>query len=779
VIDSLSPRTRRRVLGVLLGALAIFAACALALPGAGQATGPMGQALGRSLEESFGPVGAWMLPLLLALWAVNRLRESSLRSALIATAFVAGATIVVASALALLHDPLATSGGRPSPQLPGDSPRALAWGGTLGVALAGAAHGGLGAVGAHLVVWTAALVFLLVGLEIAWPAPVARLASRLAARMAGGAAGVASVLRARAHRLRAAREHRAVRGPATRASDRFAPGETADAEMSLRPARDLPRAMSPASEKARCDEEDGDVAVQEALREPRATVRPARRTPAKGDGPEKSPRAKNRTAVPVEEDLPPATMLLCAPPGGEAIDEQEIAAAGQLLEQRLRDFGVEGRVVQAHPGPVITTYEIEPAPGVRVSSFVSRADDLALALRVARVRIVAPLPGRGAVGVEVPNKKPQLVRLGDVVQSSEFTASTAALPLPLGFDTAGRPVATDLAKMPHLLVAGATGAGKSTCINTMLAGLLLRRRTSELRLVLVDPKMLELSAYAGVPHLLMPVVTEIKKEAPKALFWLVQEMEDRYRLLAARGARNIDSYNKSLRRDEPSQPLPYIVVVIDELADLMLVAGRDVEEPIARLAQMARAVGIHLIIATQRPSVDVITGVIKANFPSRIAFQVASKVDSRTILDVNGAESLLGRGDMLFLPGGRADPLRVHGAYISEEETDAIVTWLKENVPAPPSIDLDAALRRSGGEDAPGEVDDDLFDEAARLVLTHRLGSTSFLQRRLKVGYSRAGRLMDLLEEQGVVGPGDGSKPREVLIELEDWQARRGALEDL
>jgi S-DNA-T family DNA segregation ATPase FtsK/SpoIIIE len=396
------------------------------------------------------------------------------------------------------------------------------------------------------------------------------------------------------------------------------------------------------------------------------------------------------------------------------------------------------------------------------------------------------------VGVEIPNRRRRTVYLREVLASSQYETSDAALKVPLGVDVVGQPFVADLTKMPHLLVAGATGSGKSVCLNAVITGLLFQHTPETLRMVMVDPKMLELSAYNGIPHLVMPVVTEAKR-ASRALRWAVSEMEKRYKLMATCGARNIAAYNEKVSAGtvptspavgdgEPPPPerLSYVVVVVDELADLMLTAPAEIEEPIARLAQMARAVGIHLVLATQRPSVDVITGVIKANFPSRIAFQVASKTDSRTVLDMNGAENLLGHGDMLFTPAGKPEPYRVHGAYVSEEETARVVEfWRAKAIPAAPVplatdasiVDREEEEEAAAGED--GNFDDDLIREAARLVVSHQQGSTSLLQRRLKVGYSRAGRLMDQLENLGVVGPFQGSKAREVLVD-ERWLAERG-----
>jgi len=469
-------------------------------------------------------------------------------------------------------------------------------------------------------------------------------------------------------------------------------------------------------------------------------------------------------------DLPGLDLLEDAPESFEVVSEQELTSEAQLLTAKLLDFGITGRVTEVHPGPVVTMYEFEPAAGIKVSQITSREDDLALAMRARQIRILAPIPGKAAVGIEIPNKKPRTVYLKEVLASESYKGEKGALKIVLGVDAGGNPFAYDISKMPHVLVAGATGAGKSVYLNVLVTSLLYGHGPDTLKFVMVDPKMLELTGYNGIPHLLMPVVTDAKRAA-RALRWTVGEMERRYKLLAGTGARNIEGFNSKLAGPNPPtdpeggtlDPLPYIVVLVDELADLMLTAPLDIEEPIARLAQMARAVGIHLVLATQRPSVDVLTGVIKANFPSRIAFQVASKVDSRTILDMNGAEALLGHGDMLFLPAGKPEPYRIHAPWLSEPEASRVADYWRARAPlkSPPSIEDQVVDDAEGGD----EEDDALVPEAVRLVIMHQQGSTSLLQRRLKVGYSRASRLMDRLESMGVVGPFMGSKAREVLVD--------------
>ena len=474
--------------------------------------------------------------------------------------------------------------------------------------------------------------------------------------------------------------------------------------------------------------------------------------------------------------LPNLKLLEDPPPGDGIIDRETLFKGAQVLEQSLSNFGVQGKVVQVNPGPVITTYEVAPPPGVKVSKIVGLADDLALVMKAQSIRIQAPIPGKAAVGIEVPNPEPYTVFLKEILESHAFEQSDSKLMLGLGKTASGDPYCADLAKMPHLLIAGATGAGKSGCINALISSILFRCTPEEVRFIMIDPKMLELSIYNDIPHLLAPVVVN-PKMASGALKWAVSEMENRYRTMAQFTARNITDFNAKMARlrqeapteedrDEIPDALPYIVVVIDELADLMMTAPSDIENSLARLAQMARAVGIHLIIATQRPSVNVITGTIKANFPTRIAFRVASKVDSRTIIDANGGEKLLGRGDMLFLPPGQPEPIRLHGAWIDTEETEQLVAWVS---------DQDVELNRVEfeGENSDLSVVDNerdaRFDEALRLVVIHQQGSASLLQRRMKVGYSRAARLVDELEAAGIVGPSNGSsKGREVLVD-EDY----------
>jgi DNA segregation ATPase FtsK/SpoIIIE, S-DNA-T family len=530
---------------------------------------------------------------------------------------------------------------------------------------------------------------------------------------------------------------------------------------------------------------------------------PPPRGPRRGE-----PRVEQVELLPVdpaEADavaLPAAGMLTAPPPRDEARNRQELERLGQVVIDKLATFRIEGEIVGMTTGPVVTQFEISPAPGVKVARIANLEADLALALRAPSVRIVAPIPGKGAVGVEVPNPVPEMVYFRETIESEAFATSRAALPLALGKDISGRPVVVDLSRMPHLLIAGVTGSGKSVCINTIITSLVFRHTPATLRFLMVDPKMVELSTYNHLPHLRHPVVTD-NADAAAMLKWAVLEMERRYELLSVNGVRNLQDFNRRLAegvlmrsaepRGEEGDPdrwlyrggvLPYVVVIIDELADLMMTVQGEVEKPLALLAQKARAIGIHLILATQRPSVNVITGLIKANFPTRIAFRVSSKVDSRTILDQNGADALLGNGDMLMLSAASGSPVRIQGAYLSTEETEALMAWYREQARERREREEDAGadeghaaeaniLDEVRARDDSGELEADeevgerdrLFRQAAELCIQHQGGSTSLLQRRMRIGYGRAARIVDQLHLAGVLGPPDGSKPREILID--------------
>lgn len=456
----------------------------------------------------------------------------------------------------------------------------------------------------------------------------------------------------------------------------------------------------------------------------------------------------------------PSLDLLDSPPPLEARQiKEDLEANARILEETLGDFGISVKVTDIERGPVITRYELEPAPGVKLNRIVALSDDISLAMKAPSVRIVAPIPGKARVGIEVPNIQSNLVYLKETLVSKEFQGSDSNLNLALGKDIAGHPVVTELDDMPHLLIAGTTGSGKTVCVNSLILSLLFRRTPNELKFLMIDPKMVELAPFNGLPHLLCPVVTDAKKAAV-ALNWVVCEMEERYQLLAKVGARNIDAYNKKGER------IPYIVIIIDELADLMMVSRDQIESAITRLAQLSRAVGIHLILATQRPSVDVITGIIKANFPARISFKVASKVDSRTVLDINGADKLLGKGDMLFLQPGVEKVTRAQGNLVTDGEIEKVVSFIKAQ--AEPIYDDEVLKDQHKGGMVNGQKDD-LYDQAVKVVMESNQASVSILQRRMRLGYTRAARIIDSMEIEGLVGPFEGSKPRRILIDREQW----------
>lgn len=471
--------------------------------------------------------------------------------------------------------------------------------------------------------------------------------------------------------------------------------------------------------------------------------------------------------------LPPLRLLSKPAHGGRAGDANDHRANARKLEATLESFGVRAKVLEVVRGPAVTRYEIQPDIGVKVSRIVSLTDDIALALAAKDIRMEAPIPGKSAIGIEVPNTEVSIVTMREVMETPIFTESEAKLSIALGRDISGQPIVANLAKMPHLLVAGATGSGKSVCINGIIVSVLYKAKPDEVKFLMIDPKMVELNVYNGIPHLLAPVVTDPRR-ASLALKQVVKEMEKRYEMFSKSGTRNIEGYNSLVLRNGTDSPLPYIVVIVDELADLMMVAAGDVEDSIARLAQMARAAGIHLIIATQRPSVDVITGVIKANIPSRIAFGVSSQVDSRTILDAAGAEKLLGRGDMLFVPVGASKAVRIQGAFLSDQEVEAVVHYVSDQEQAEYVEDIVPEVSDAAEEQ--DVFEDELYDQAVQIILEAKQASVSLLQRRLRIGYTRAARLIDSMEARGVVGPYEGSKPREVLITHDQYmQNRSGA----
>jgi S-DNA-T family DNA segregation ATPase FtsK/SpoIIIE len=566
--------------------------------------------------------------------------------------------------------------------------------------------------------------------------------------------------------------------------------------------RAVGRGIAGSLRRAKTVAEIAEPAAQQLVRKPKANVK---RTPPPEGEPAPVIILDRRAAAPkkkrvIQEELPfgderyqvPPLRLLHAPKHDDVqIDEEGLRRSSQILEAKLADFGIVGKVVEVRPGPVITTFDIEPAPGVKVNRITSLGDDLAMALRVPGVRILAPVPGKAVVGIEVANPRREEVTLRELLEVDEFQQATTPVPMALGKDTAGHPVIGDLAKMPHLMIAGATGSGKSVAINAMIMSILYKAPPREVRFVMIDLKMLELSVYEDIPHLLVPVVTD-PKQAVYVLNNIVELMEERYRLMKKHGVRNIDGYNKLIDEVRAEQAgssvielkevaddaaddevvtatalperLPKVVVIIDELADLMMTMGRKVEEPITRLAQKARAAGVHLIVATQRPSVDVITGLIKANFPSRVSFQVTARVDSRTILDQIGAERLLGRGDMLYMSSGSARLQRLHGPLVTEEEIHKAVAAIKKQ--GKPQYAF-ALLEAPDGEEEGGaeadDLSDELYDQAVALVTSSRQASISWVQRRLRVGYNRAARMIERMEREGVVSASEGGRPREVL----------------
>ncbi|MCI8362818.1 MAG: DNA translocase FtsK [Clostridia bacterium] len=480
----------------------------------------------------------------------------------------------------------------------------------------------------------------------------------------------------------------------------------------------------------------------------------------------------------IEEDnyeFPPIELLSQGETKGIKGGKKAVTDTATKLQKTLYSFGVSAKVENVSVGPAITRYELKPAEGVRVSKIANLADDIALNLAAESIRIEAPIPGKQAVGIEIPNKENEVVHFRDIVDTEKFASHKSKLAFALGKDVAGEEIITDIAKMPHVMIAGATGSGKSVCINTLISSIIYKAKPSEVKLVMVDPKIVELSVYNGIPHLLIPVVTDPRKAAG-ALAWAVQEMENRYATFAAKGVRDLKGYNEAVKKESEIGTLPHIVIIIDELADLMMVAKNDVEDAICRLAQKARAAGMHLVIATQRPSVDVITGLIKANIPSRIAFAVSSQVDSRTILDMVGAEKLLGKGDMLFYPAGAPKPVRIQGAFVSDSEVEKIVDFVKTEGEPKYNEDIIESIENANKsdremvEEASEDDTDPFLMDAIEVVVETGQASTSFIQRRFKVGYARAGRIIDQMEERGIISGYQGSKPREVLMSKERWK---------
>jgi len=737
----MNPKARNELIGIAALLLGLFFGLTLLqLP----LTGSWGRSIGGMLWKVFG-LGAVVLPLLGIAWALAAFDRLGPLSWTRAAALGAGLILLVPYGIAIGI----------GPAFPYDHAQWSATQKLVGLFPAFLASGIQGAVGTAGGVLVALFALSALGIVTVGWHPLA-------------------MLRARA---RAPREPRGV-----------APGSAARTDSS--------RAADPGP----------------AARGPRETPLPKEKDRKSKTTPPPRPAPPRPAGV-----LLPPIELLTEPPGavGDA-DAAAIEEMGRRLVSTLETFRVGAQIIHKTVGPVVTRYELEPGRGVKVQRVSALADDLALAMRAQSLRIVAPIPGKAAIGIEVPNPTPRMVHIRELIDTMEFRRPTRTLPVVLGRNLEGDEVVDDLAKMPHLLIAGATGSGKSVCINAMITSLVYSHPPEKLQLLMIDPKMVELSMYAALPHLGLPVVTSHHKAA-NVLKWAVWEMERRYRLLHANHARNIGDFNRKVEEKKPLKGpretlatqagiqkelpldaeykdgiLPYIVLIVDELADLMLTVQGEIETPLAVLAQKARAIGVHLILATQRPSVNVITGLIKANFPCRIAFRVSAKVDSRTILDQNGAETLLGNGDMLFLPPGKSEPMRVQGAFISTDETERLMDWYKAHaraaapVPGKPSIDeqvaaLEKAEREgdegSGGSEQGAGERDALFRQAAEVCIQNQLGSTSLLQRRMSIGYGRAARIIDQLELAGILGPANGSKPRDVLVGLEDLDEIVGASE--
>jgi len=732
----------REAEAISAGAVAVFLAISLLSyrPDAPHADlgGPVGHALAETLLQALG-LAAYLFPVYLGYFAASLLRSEGpgfggMR--------LGGALLLVASVAALAG---LASGGRTVAQ----------GGGWLGGFMGTATHELLGGTGAFLLLAVVLVVALV-------------LATGVSAIELGGHGVRVAERAARAVWARVRRGHQPPSSSRRPSAARSGP---------------VPILLEEAVEEA-----GAGAPAQIALDRPPPIIREPERKPERPAAGKRARRAEAQEELFAEDTyrLPPITLLDPPVQTTQPLDETALLASSRILETKLADFGVVGKVVAVRPGPVITTFEFEPAPGVKVTRIVTLADDLSMALRALSIRILAPIPGKPVVGIEVSNPRREKVFIRDLLSTDDYQRAPSKLTLALGKDTTGNVAVADLARMPHVLVAGATGTGKSVAMNAMIMSILFRSSPRDVRFIMIDPKMLELSTYENIPHLLVPVVTEPKKAAA-ALANVMREMEARYCLLHEKGVRNIDSYNQLVRENPPDETpengdtglvsadeargkpllhrhLPRIVIIVDELADLMMTVGREIEESITRLAQKARAAGIHLILATQRPSVDVITGLIKANFPARISFQVTSRVDSRTILDAIGAERLLGEGDMLFLPPGTARVQRLHGAFVSDADVHRVVDFIKRQ--EQPRYEMELLEGGDDDEDGDGEgedLSDEMYDMAVQLVTEHRQASISWLQRRLRVGYNRAARMVERMEREGVVAPASGTRPREVI----------------
>jgi S-DNA-T family DNA segregation ATPase FtsK/SpoIIIE len=698
-------------------------------------TGPFGSAVAFLVVRLFGSALAWSVPLLLAGVAMALARDAEAPVRRVALKGFVG--------VVLLNAFFAVS------PVTGDVASLRGW---IGDAVGSGLCAVFGEVGSAIVL-VATVLLLALG-----EAHVLRWAGTAARGLAEQSRGLLARARAALARRREVMSDYVKSAVERSARDEDAVERAAD-EPDAVPARAASSA-EPWEEPARAPRKrrhEPDIAIAEPRTRTEPKVRVKKRTPDDGEAP----------TTPITDASLPSLSILEQPSGeaGAAFTRDDLRSWSGVLEEKLNQFGVQGKVTAVHHGPVVTTFEFEPAPGVRIKDIVSRSDDLALAMRARSIRLIAPIPGRAVVGIEMPNPRARTVYLYEVLSEVTETQRLKGVIFGVGVDVVGKPFLMNLCEAPHLLIAGTTGSGKSVCLNALLASILLHYRPSDVQLLLVDPKMVEMSQYNGIPHLLHPVITD-PKEAARVLEYLVAEMSRRNELFRRHGVRNLESYNAKIalqKSDDPAvERLPYIVLVVDELGDLALAKGVDIETLLTRLAQMARAAGIHMVLATQRPSVDVIVGKTKANFPTRIAFRVATKVDSRTIIDTIGADKLLGKGDMLYMDAHHQVPARLHGAWVSEAEIEHLIQHWKAYRFEPSSLDLTEG--RAGAAEAGGDLDP-LFEDARGVVVAYKQGSTSLLQRKLHIGYSRAARLLDQLEHQGIVGPPDGSKPREVYLD--------------
>ncbi len=699
-------------------------------------TGPFGSVLAYFVVHLFGSALAWSIPILLFGLAIAVARDAE---APVRRVAVKGLAVVV-----LLNAFFAVS------PVTRDAASLRGW---VGDGVARGLSAIFGEVGSAIVLVATVLLLALGEAHIlAWAGGAGRgLAVRMRQAFEGARASLARRRAVMSDYVRSAVEQSAAEDAVEEEEDLGEDEEALDEPPQAASTADLWAEPEPPARRRR--------------REPEIAIAAERPRPerAKKRSPENT--GEEPTTPIADASLPPLSILEQPAESGATFSRDELRNWSAVLEEKLNQFGVQGKVTAVHHGPVVTTFEFEPAPGVRIKDIVSRTDDLALAMRARSIRLIAPIPGRAVVGIEMPNPRARTVYLYEVLSEVSDAQRLKGIMIGLGVDVVGKPFLMNLCEAPHLLIAGTTGSGKSVCLNGLLASILLHYRPSDVQLLLVDPKMVEMSQYNGIPHLLHPVITD-PKEAARVLEFLVAEMGRRNELFRRHGVRNLESYNAKigmLKSDDPAlERLPYIVLVVDELGDLALAKGVDIESLLTRLAQMARAAGIHMVLATQRPSVDVIVGKTKANFPTRIAFRVATKVDSRTILDTIGADKLLGRGDMLYLDAHHQQPARLHGAWVSEAEIEHLIQHWKAYRFDPSSLDLSEG--RAGSAEAGGDLDP-LFDDARNVVVAFKQGSTSLLQRKLHIGYSRAARLLDQLELQGIVGPPDGSKPREVYLD--------------